>query len=175
MSERYQDRHSTTEHERANAIIVLEHISKDSYYKFVHNLTISEIEASITELRNADANEVRTLLNTPPISDMLNGFYGISIYGENAVRRTEQPSIVNERQMPNHTPVVQEKRRSKKLKFLKDEFFQSLILYALYLAWFGGIGNLILSSDDPIIFKIFFLVGLLILALKFFNYLHKRG
>ena len=59
------------------------------------------------------------------------------------------------------------------MKFMRDEFAPSLLLYILSLAWFGGVGHSIISSDEPIIFKIFYILGLLILAIRVFVSLHE--
>ena len=59
------------------------------------------------------------------------------------------------------------------MKFAKDGFVQWLILYAISLAWFGGIGNLIIESSEHILTKIFFIGGLLVIALYLFTKFHK--
>lgn len=51
---------------------------------------------------------------------------------------------------------------------MKDNFILSLLWYALSIAWFGGIGHIIIDSDESIIIKAFFMIGLLLLALIYF-------
>ena len=61
------------------------------------------------------------------------------------------------------------------MKFLKDDFVKSMILYAVSLAFFGGVGHLVIDSSEHILIKVFFIIGLLVLGLYFFNKLHEKG
>ena len=55
---------------------------------------------------------------------------------------------------------------------MKD-FILSLLWYALSVAWFGGVGRMIIDSDESIIIKAFFFIGLLLLALIYFVWMTK--
>lgn len=57
--------------------------------------------------------------------------------------------------------------------YVKSTGLSSLILCLLSLGWFGGVGQLIIDSDENIIFKVFFFVGLLFLALIYFNWMRE--
>ena len=59
------------------------------------------------------------------------------------------------------------------MKWLKDGFISSLLWYGLSITWFGGVGHLIIDSDENIIFKVFFFVGLFFLALIYFNWMRE--
>ena len=61
------------------------------------------------------------------------------------------------------------------MKFAKDGFVQWLALYAISIAWFGGIGRLVIYSSEHILTKIFFIGGLLVIALYVFVKLHEKG
>lgn len=55
---------------------------------------------------------------------------------------------------------------------MKDTIL-SLLGYALSVAWFGGVGRLIIDSDENFIIKAFFMIGLLLLALIYFVWMTK--
>ena len=84
MSERY----SETDRKRYIAIDILERTIKsdrydDGYNHIINNLTIA--------LRNAKDEDIDTLMNTPPISAILNSYLGLQVYGPHMLVKEKPP------------------------------------------------------------------------------------
>lgn len=143
MSERY----TQTDRTKAMAIFALEQAIRSGHYDADY---IPIIESCITAIRNAGANEVHILLNTPPTSNILNNFIGEKLYGTWAITKVNAEK--KECQCLHSSPKEQEapannakndKATKKKPNAVLSVIFSIISLISFYISY--GIINGVLS------------------------------